>query len=215
MLNYSILNFQLFNSGFSIIQFWIFNFEVRRCGAKKSCSIKKRKGTMKKIMFICLFALTALTASAQKFALLDMEYILKNIPAYERANEQLNQVSKKWQAEVEALNTDASTMYKNYQNELVFLSQEQKKARQEAIMKKEKEASDLKRKYFGPEGELFKKRESLMSPIQDEIYNTVKEISELRGYSLVLDRASESAGIIFGSPKIDISNEVLQKLGYN
>ena len=170
---------------------------------------------MKKIMFICLFALTALTASAQKFALLDMEYILKNIPAYERANEQLNQVSKKWQAEVEALNTEASTMYKNYQNELVFLSQEQKKARQEAIMKKEKEASDLKRKYFSPEGELFKKRESLMSPIQDEIYNTVKEISELRGYSLVLDRASESAGIIFGSPKIDISNEVLQKLGYN
>ena len=79
-------------------------------------------------------------------------------------------------------------------------------------MKKEKDASDLKRKYFGPEGELFKKRESLMSPIQEEIYNAVKEISELRGYSLVLDRASDS-GIIFGSPKIDISNEVLQKLG--
>jgi len=104
-------------------------------------------------------------------------------------------------------------MYKNYQNEVVFLSQEQKKERQEAIMNKEKEAGELKRKYFGPEGELFKKRESLMSPIQDEIYNAVKEISELRGYSLVLDRASDS-GIIFGSPKIDISNEVLQKLGY-
>ena len=169
---------------------------------------------MKKFIFICLFALTsAITASAQKFALLDMEYILKNIPAYERANEQLNQVSKKWQAEVEALNTEASTMYKNYQNEMVFLSADQKKSRQEAIMKKEKDASDLKRKYFGPEGELFKKRESLMSPIQEEIYNAVKEISELRGYSLVLDRASDS-GIIFGSPKIDISNEVLQKLGY-
>lgn len=96
---------------------------------------------------------------------------------------------------------------------MVFLSAEQKKDRQEAIMKKEKEASDLKRKYFGPEGELFKKRESLMSPIQEEIYTAVKEISELRGYSLVLDRASDS-GIIFGSPKIDISNEVLQKLGY-
>ena len=107
------------------------------------------------------------SCKAQKFALLDMEYILKNIPAYERANEQLNQVSKKWQAEVEALNLEASTMYKNYQNEVVFLSQEQKKAKQEAIMQKEKEASDLKKKYFGPEGELFKKRESLMSPIQD------------------------------------------------
>ena len=169
---------------------------------------------MKKIMMICLFAIAAVTASAQKFALLDMEYILKNIPSYERANEQLNQVSKKWQAEVEALNTEAATMYKNYQNEVVFLSQEQKKARQESIMQKEKEASNLKRKYFGPEGELFKKRESLMGPIQEEIYNTVKEISELRGYSLVLDRASQAAGIIFGSPSIDISNEVLAKLGY-
>lgn len=155
----------------------------------------------------------AISASAQKFALIDMEYILKNVPAYERANEQLNQVSKKWQAEVEALNAEAATMYKNYQNEVVFLSEEQKKTKQDAIMKKEKEASELKRKYFGPEGELFKKRTALIAPLQEEIYNVVKEISELRGYSLVLDRASD-AGIIFASPKIDISNEVLQKLGY-
>ena len=169
---------------------------------------------MKKFLLVCLITLSAaLTANAQKYALLDMEYVLKNIPAYERAIEQLYQVAKKWQAEVEALNTEASTMYKNYQNEMVFLSQEQKKARQEAIMKKEKDASDLKRKYFGPEGELFKKRESLMSPIQEEIYTAVKEIAELRGYSLVLDRSSDT-GVIYGSPKADISNEVLQKLGY-
>ena len=172
------------------------------------------KSVLRYVLPLYLFAFSPLTASAQKFALIDMEYILKNVPAYERANEQLNQVSKKWQAEVEALNTEATTMYKNYQNEVVFLSQEQKKARQEQIMRKEKAASDLKRKYFGPEGELFKKRESLMAPIQEEIYNAVKEISELRGYSLVVDRASNS-GIIFGSPKIDISNEVLQKLGYS
>ena len=169
---------------------------------------------MKKIILICLVSVFAMTANAQKFALVDMEYILKNIPAYERANEQLNQTSKKWQAEVEALNTEASTMYKNYQNEVVFLSKEQKQAKQDAIMAKEKAASDLKKKYFGPEGELYKKRESLMGPIQEEVYNAVKEISELRGDSLVLDRASDS-GIIFGSPKIDISNEVLQKLGYS
>lgn len=169
---------------------------------------------MKKILAICLFVLSATAIHAQKFALMDMEYVLKNIPAYERANEQLNQVSKKWQAEVEALNNQAATMYKNYQNEVVFLSKEQKAAKQEEIMQKEKEAAELKKKYFGPEGELFKKRESLMSPIQEEIYNAVKEISELRGYSLVLDRASDSA-IIFGSPKIDISNEILQKLGYS
>ena len=163
-----------------------------------------------------MFAMLAVafTASAQKFALVDMEYILKNIPAYERANEQLTQVAKKWQAEVDALNTEAQTMYKNYQNEVVFLSQEQKKERQEAIMNKEKEASELKRKYFGPEGELCKKRTSLMTPIQEEIYNAVKDIADLRGYSLILDRASDTS-IIFGSPKIDISNEVLSKLGYS
>ena len=169
---------------------------------------------MKQIIAIitCIFFSTC--AMAQKYALIDMEYILKNIPAYERANEQLNQVSKRWQAEVEALNTEATTMYKNYQNEVVFLSQEQKQKKQEAIMQKEKEAADLKKKYFGPEGELFKKRESLIAPIQDEINNTVKEVAELRGYQMVLDRASDGAGIIFASPRIDISNEVLQKLGY-
>ena len=170
---------------------------------------------MRRLVAMCLMLMAVLSASAQKFALIDMDYILKNVPAYERANEQLNQVSKKWQAEVEALHTEASTMYKNYQNEVVFLSQDQKKKRQEAIMNKEKEASDLKRKYFGPEGELFKKRTSLMTPIQDEIYNAVKDIADQRGYSLVVDRASASAGIIYGSPKIDISNEVLQKLGYS
>ena len=168
----------------------------------------------KKILALCLMLMAVMTMHAQKFALIDMEYILKNVPAYERANEQLNQVSRKWQAEVEALNTEASTLYKNYQNEVVFLSQEQKKQRQEDIMAKEKEASDLKKKYFGPEGELFKKRESLMTPIQDEIYNAVKDIADQRGYSLVVDR-SANAGIIFGSPKIDTSNEVLQKLGYS
>lgn len=169
---------------------------------------------MKKTLLLLTMMLTFVAGmQAQKFALIDMEYVLQNIPAYERANEQLNQVSKKWQAEVEALNTEASTKYKNFQNEALFLSAEAKKAAQEEIMQLEKKASDLKRKYFSPEGELFKKRESLMTPIQEEIYTAVKEISELRGYSLVIDRASDTA-IIFGSPKIDISQEVLVKLGY-
>lgn len=116
-------------------------------------------------------------ARAQKFALVDMEYILKNIPAYERANEQLNQVSRKWQAEVEALTQEAQTLYKKYQSEAVFLSEEQKTKSEEAVVAKEKEAAELKKKYFGPEGELYKKRESLMAPIQEEIYNAVKDIS--------------------------------------
>ena len=151
---------------------------------------------------------------AQKFALIDMEYILKNIPAYEMTNEQLSQVSKKWQNEVEALQQEAQNMYKNYQSELVFLSAEMKTKREEEIVKKEQEAQDLKRKYFGPEGELYKKRESLRKPIQDEIYNAVKEISEDKGYQMVIDRAS-AMSLIFASPKIDISNEVLLKMGYS
>lgn len=171
---------------------------------------------MKKILLsLTLFAVCAMTVSAQKFALVDMEYILKNVPAYERAGEQLNQVSRKWQAEVDALQQEAETLYKNYQSEAVFLSNEQKTKREEAVVAKEKEAAELKRKYFGPEGEYYKKRESLMAPIEDEIYNAVKDIADQKGYSLVLDRASESAGIIFASPKVDISSEVLTRLGYN
>ena len=169
---------------------------------------------MKKGLIAMLMLLGSSTIWAQKFALVDMDYILKNIPAYERANEQLNQVSKKWQAEVDVLTTEAQTLYKNYQSEAVFLSEEQKTKREDAIVAKEKEAAELKKKYFGPEGELYKKRESLMAPIQEEIYTAVKDICDQKGYSLVLDRASD-AGIIFASPKIDISNEVLTKLGYN
>lgn len=169
---------------------------------------------MKRVWMALVTVVLAATVNAQKFALVDMEYILKNIPAYERASEQLNQVSKKWQAEVDALTSEAQTLYKNYQSEAVFLSEEQKTQREEAIVNKEKEAAELKKKYFGPEGELYKKRESLMAPIQEEIYNAVKDISDQKGYSLILDRASD-AGIIFANPKIDISNEVLTKLGYN
>lgn len=166
------------------------------------------------LMLTVVAALLSLSATAQKFALVDMEYIMSNIPAYERANEQLNQVSKKWQAEVEALDNEAKTLYKNYQNEAAFLSEAQKKEREEAIVSKETEAAELKKKYFGPEGELYKKRTSLIAPIQDEIYNAIKGIASTRGFQLVLDRASD-AGIIFASPSIDISNEVLSKLGYS
>lgn len=169
---------------------------------------------MKKALLIIVCTIMGvMSASAQKIALVDMEYILKNIPAYERANEQLNQMSKRWQAEVEAVSLEAQTLYKNYQNEVVFLSQEQKSARQTAIVEKEKEASDLKKKYFGPEGELYKMRTTLITVIQEDVYNAVKDVADSRGYTLILDRASDS-GIIYGSPKIDISNEVLIKLGF-
>ncbi len=170
---------------------------------------------MKRFAFLVVATL-AFTASsmAQKYALIDMEYILKNIPAYEMANEQLTQVSQRWQKECEDKAAEAEAMYKNYQADLVFLTEEMKVQREEAIRDKETEVVELRRKYFGPEGELYKKRESLMKPIQDDIYNAVKSIADLKGYSMVLDRAS-SPNIIFASPKADISNEVLTKLGYS
>jgi len=170
---------------------------------------------MKKIIVLVLIAIfSGMTANAQKYALIDMEYILKNIPAYEMTNEQLSQVSQKWQNEVEAIQNEAQNMYKKYQSDLVFLSAEMKSKREEEIVKKEQDAQDLKRKYFGAEGELYKKRQSLMKPIQDEIYNAVKELSESRNYGLVIDRAS-AMSVIFASPAIDISDDVLAKLGYS
>ncbi len=156
----------------------------------------------------------SLAAFAQKFAMIDMEYIMKNIPAYESATEQLNQLSKKWQSEVEAQMQEVQKMYKNYQTELVFLSEEMKVKREEEIVSKEKAAQELKRNYFGPEGELFKKRQSLMKPIQDEIYSAVQEISKEKDLNLVFDKSS-AMSIIFTTPSLDISDLVLSKLGYS
>ena len=170
---------------------------------------------MKKIFFtLILLAGVAFAGSAQKFALIDMEYILKNVPAYEMANEQLNQVSMRWEKEVNELSKEAETMYKNYQSDMVFLTDEQKKKREEEIVAKEKEVTDTRYKYFGPEGELYKKRQSLMKPIQEDVYNAVKAVAEEKGYQTIFDRAS-SQSIVFASPRIDVSNDVLAKLGYS
>lgn len=170
---------------------------------------------MKKlILSVLMFAGIAFSANAQKFAMVDMEYIMKNIPSFESANEQLNQISKKWQSEVELQMQEVQKMYKSYQTELVFLSDDMKVKREEEIVAKEKAANELKKKYFGVDGELFKKRQSLMKPIQDEVFAAIQEISKEKDYSLILDKSS-SANIIFSLPKIDVSDLVLQKLGYS
>ncbi|KAA6308365.1 Chaperone protein Skp, partial [termite gut metagenome] len=135
-------------------------------------------------------------------------------PAYERANQQLDQMSQEWQKEVEVLVQQAQTLYKEYQSKAASFSEAQRTKKEEEIVAMEKSTAELRRKYFGPEGELVNKRESLMKPIQDEIYNAIKELSESGGYSVVVDRASATS-IIFASPRIDISNEVLMKLGYS
>lgn len=168
----------------------------------------------KSVLTIMLLFAISLVASAQKFALIDTEYIFKKIPSYQSANEQLQQTTKKYQAEVEALAKEAQTMFQDYQTKSSTLSAVQKTKKEDEIVAKEKAAAELKRKYFGPEGELPKLQNQLVGPIQDDIYEAVKAISEQYGYGMVIDRAS-ATGIIFANPKIDISDEVLRKLGYS
>lgn len=170
---------------------------------------------MRKILMISLMVLSAVVGmNAQKVAVIDMDYILKAIPQYESANDQLNQLSTKWQKEVEAIQTEVQTMYKNYQTELVFLTPEMKKQRENDIIAKERQVNEKKKQYFGAEGELFKKRNTLIKPIQDEIYNAIQELSNTKKYDLIIDKNS-NIGIIFASPKIDISDEVLSAMGYS
>ena len=170
---------------------------------------------MKKIVLTLLIVIAGFAAaSAQKFAMVDMEYIFKNVPAYEMANEQLNQLSQRWQKEVEAVGKEAETMYQNYLADKVFLTDEQIKKREEEIVDKKKAATELRYKYFGPEGELYQKRQTLLKPLQDDVYNAVKKVAEERGFQAIFDRASAS-DIVYASPRIDISNDVLAKLGYS
>jgi len=170
---------------------------------------------MKKLIIaLCFLVGITFAGNAQKFAMVDMEYIMKNIPSYETANDQLNQVSKKWQSDIDVQMQEVQKMYKNYQTELVFLSEDMKTKREEEIVAKEKAVQELKRCYFGPEGELFKKRQSLMKPIQDEVYTAIQDISKEKDLELVFDKSS-AMSVIFTSPKLDISDTVLQKLGYS
>lgn len=168
----------------------------------------------KTVLLVAAIVVCAFAARAQKFAMVDMEYILSNIPAYEVANNQLEQLSLRWQKEVENVAREAETMYNNYKSQMPFLTDDQKKRQEELIVAKEKEAAELRNKYFGPEGELYKKRQSLMQPIQEQVYEAVKKVAEERAYMCIFDRAS-SADIIFASPRIDVSNEVLAKLGFS
>ena len=160
----------------------------------------------KSLLLTFLLLVTCLTVRAQRFALIDMEYILRNIPAYESANQQLEQSSEKWQAEVDKLAGEAKSMYEEYQKKASSLTDAQRTA--------ETELAELRRQYFGPEGEMAKLQARLMRPLQDEIYEAVKEIATAKGYAVVTDRASATS-IIFASPEIDISDEVLAKLGYS
>ena len=166
------------------------------------------------ILSAALLVVCVLTVQAQRFALVDMEFILKHIPAYEQANRQMETLSKQWQGEIETKSDEAKALYEAYQRDAASLSASQRTAKEEAVVAKEKEAAELRQKYFGPQGEMMKKQQELIAPIQDQIYNAVKEIAIAENYDAVIDRASAQS-MIFASPRIDISNEVLARLGYS
>ena len=151
---------------------------------------------------------------AQKFsvAYIDMQYILKNLPQYETANEQLNMISKRWQKDIDAAQQQAKLLVSNYQTEQIFLSPDMKQQREDEILAKEQEVLELKRKYFGQDGEWYKKREALLKPIQDEIYTAIQDIANEKRYDVVKDR-SANPSLIYMSSKLDISDQVLEKLG--
>jgi len=169
---------------------------------------------MKKVvvLLIGVFFLMA-TGFAQKFAFVDTEYILKNIPSYKAAQEKLDKLSEQWQKEVEDAYKEVEKMDKDYQSEKILLSEQLRQKREDEILNKEKEARNLQKKYFGPEGELFKKRQELIKPIQDEVYKAIKELAIEGNYTAIFDSSSDGA-LLYSDPKADKSDAVLQKLGY-
>jgi outer membrane protein len=167
----------------------------------------------KSLLILMLTLFISAGSYAQKFAYIDTEYILNNIPAYKQAQDQLDKLSEGWQREVENMYAELDKMYRDYQAEKVLLTEEMKKKREEEIMNKEKAAKELQKKYFGQDGALFKKRDELIKPIQDEIYRAVKELATEGGYAIIFD-SSAGASILYTDPKLDKSDAVLQRLGY-
>lgn len=169
---------------------------------------------MKKLLVIAFFVLFgASNVNAQKFAYVDTQYILDNIPEYQMAKSQLESLSKKWQKEIEEKLVNIDKMYRQFQTDAVLLPVDIKKQREEEITQKERELKALQKKRFGKEGDLFKKREELIKPIQDKIFNAIQEMAEERGYSVIFDRAA-NASILYANERFDKSDAVLQKMGY-
>ncbi|MBL7754708.1 MAG: OmpH family outer membrane protein [Chitinophagaceae bacterium] len=167
---------------------------------------------MKKILFILLISFSALQMNAQRYCVIDSKYILENLPEYKQAQTKLDEVSANWQKEIDAKLQEVDRMYKAYQAEQVMLSEEMKKKREDEIIKKEKEAKDLQKKRFGFEGDLFKKRQELVKPVQDKVYNAVQKLAASKGYDVVFDKSADLS-VFYNDPKLDKSDDILRELG--
>lgn len=168
---------------------------------------------MKKILFsfLMIFAF-AFGAFAQRYAIVDTRYILDKLPEYKEAQTRLDQFSAQWQKEIDDKQADLDKMYRSYESEQVMLSDELKRKREDELFIREKEVRDLQRKRFGFEGDLFKRRQELVKPIQDKVYNAIQKIAVNRQYDFILDK-SEGITVIFADPKLDRSEDILKELG--
>ena len=178
-------------------------------------SLNKMKKLLKNLLvavFVATFVFSSAGLKAQKYAYVDTEYILDNIPEFGDAQDELDDLSAKWQKEIEAKYAVVEQMYKKYQAEAVLLPDDIKRKREDEIVAKEQEVKELQRKYFGPEGELFKKRQELVQPIQEKVYNAIESIALTSNYAFVFDKAGGMT-LLWGNPKFDISDDVLDEVG--
>ena len=168
---------------------------------------------IRKLILSALFAaLIFFTASAQRYAVIDSKYILEKMPEYKTAQQKLDQFSEQWQQEIDKKSADLDKMYKDYDAEQVMLSDDLKKKREDELFNREKELRDLQKKRFGFEGDIFKKRQELIKPVQDKVYNAVQKLAVAKLYDFILDK-SEGITVIFADPKLDRSDDVLRELG--
>ena len=174
--------------------------------------MKALKSLFLTVALVCCGTLSAYAQiGGQKFAYVDSDYILNNIPEYADAQEELNALSTKWENEVKAIYNKVSEMYKKYQTEMVLLSEDQKHAREQEIVNKEQEAKNLQIQYFGSEGQLYQKQTELIQPIQEKIYTALTELAQTKGYTFIFDLASGTS-ILYASDRVDVSDDVLDQL---
>lgn len=169
---------------------------------------------MKKTILMTLMSLIATTGFSQKFVFVDTDYILDKIPAYKEAQTKLDLLATDWKKEIDVKTKEIDAMYKKFQSEQYLLDESTKIKREEEIIQKEKEVKDLQKQRFGYEGDLFKKRQELVKPIQDKVYDAIKDMAETKGYDFIFDKSSSGAGMLFASPKYDRSDDVLKAMGH-
>ena len=168
---------------------------------------------MKKLIISFLISISTLSVYAQKLAYVDSDYILERMPEYGSAQDQLDQLSLNWQEEIEELYQEIDQLYKKYQADKVLLTQEMKNKRESEIINKEKDAKELQRKRFGPDGDLYTKRKELIQPIQDKVYNAIRDFSNEKRYDIIFDKSSNLI-MLFSNTNLDKSDDILKILGY-